>query len=249
MSQSELNISRIVQGQLEWMNRSYFYRGELLTRFWSQLRRQPQWRELIHQLDGGLHTEATLHSLLQAQLRNVESTFAEPLVLSGITGERNTLSCTGKGLVLLRITSQTSVAAALLAFQGALLTGNALLVQTDLKWSALFSLLENQLEQVIPDLCLIQQLALTQQESVLQHPDLAAVVYLGQEPDSRVLNRLLALRVTSIISPMVESDALNLSLVAGIDYLFGLVTERTQTINLTAIGGNTSLMEQGASRY
>ena len=78
---------------------------------------------------------------------------------------------------------------------------------------------------------------------------LEGAIYLGTETGARQFNRQLAQRDGSIITPVVETDPMNLPVLSRSDFLLRLVTERTRTINLTAIGGNASLMEQGVSRY
>lgn len=233
-----------------WQNLPISDRITVVQNFVTTLQRDPAWSTHMKTLDAGLHSEATIRSLLQTQIQQAERLFNTPALMPGITGESNELYCVGRGIVLVVATESASMAGLLLAIQGVLLAGNSVVLWPDSRWYTLQSSLMTHWQTVSSNPSLLISLSAEQQTDVVLHePLIEGVIYLGTENGAIALNRQLAMRSACIITPVVETDSMNLPLLSREDYLLRLVTERTRTINLTAIGGNASLMEQGVSRY
>ncbi len=235
--------------QQRWQALALSERIRLVQNFIATLQRDPEWNTLSKTLDAGLHSEATIRSLLQAQMQQVETLLGESLLLPGVTGESNELYCVGRGITLLVATEHSSLSGLLLAIQGALLCGNSVLLWLDPRWFKLQSLLMKAWQVSAPQSVLASLSTEQQDAALLTEPLIEGTIYLGTEVEARKFNRKLAERDGSIITPVIESDPMNLSVLSRSDFLLRLVTERTCTINLTAIGGNASLMEQGVSHY
>ncbi len=241
-----INIERGL-AQQHWFTMPIDRRAEWLARRWEIFFESTSWfTEVVH-LDANQYSNEVLMSALATQREAIVALFSERQILRGITGEQNELYCTGKGLGLLHISAQTSVVAVLLALQGAWMSGNSLSVVANEKWQPLLRLLQHVIEPDGSAMNLLTMIDEIQERVLFDDSELAMVIFLGSEPDARQFNRRLSARVGALLSPIVESDARNVAFLRSSDFFLRLVCERVKTINVTAIGGNTALMEQGAS--
>lgn len=241
-----INIERGL-AQQHWFTMPIDRRAEWLARRWEIFFESTSWfTEVVH-LDANQYSNEVLMSALATQREAIVALFSEHQILRGITGEQNELYCTGKGLGLLHISAQTSVVAVLLALQGAWMSGNSLSVVVDEKWRTLLQSLQQVIEADGSAMNLLTMIDEIQERVLFDDSELAMVIFLGSEPDARQFNRRLSVRAGALLSPIVESDARNAAFLRSSDFFLRLVCERVKTINVTAIGGNTALMEQGAS--
>lgn len=240
-----INIERGL-AQQHWFTIPIDRRAEWLARRWEIFFESTSWFTEVAHLDANQYSNEVLMSALATQREAIVALFSECQILRGITGEQNELYCTGKGLGLLHISAQTSVVAVLLALQGAWMLGNSLSVVADEKWQSLLRLLLQVIESDASAMSLLKIVDATQSSMLFDDSELAMVIFLGLEPDARQFNRRLSVRAGALLSPIVESDARNAAFLRSSDFFLRLVCERVKTINVTAIGGNTALMEQGA---
>lgn len=232
--------------QQAWQSLPLSTRMEVLQHFRGALQGDPRWGALLQTTGADLHSSSTIHALCQAQLRQAEHLLAGERVLPGVTGESNVLYCVGKGITLVVATEQTSLAALLVAIQGVLLAGNSAILWLAPRWSSLTQLFGHYWPETGNSRGVLTWLAAAGRcDDILRQPLVEAALFLGDEPDARRFNQQLAHRQASVISPVLETDAVNLSTVRHPDFLRRLVSERVRTINLTATGGNASLMELG----
>ncbi|EAR53183.1 hypothetical protein SKA34_07663 [Photobacterium sp. SKA34] len=82
-------------------------------------------------------------------------------------------------------------------------------------------------------------------DSLIQSEEIAAVAYSGSAELALSLARQLAARNGQLAQLVVETDLDNLPVIGSTSYCLRFITERTRTINITAVGGNATLLELG----
>lgn len=201
-------------------------------------------RPVLEQLPA--HAEAATTVRLAEQLLHDAEALDPVMALPGPTGESNELYLTGRGAALLlghEETTHTIIVCQLLA---ALACGNAVTLcwpdQAD--WSAE---LVNACHQAGVPRGVLALADVTRQDELLQTPDLRLVITSGAPDQVTVLNRTLADMEGILIQLVAETDLLNCPQLISPDFLLRLITEKTRTINTTAVGGNATLLELGSS--
>lgn len=192
------------------------------------------------------HAEAIVTMRLGRQLLQDSAALEPTLALPGPTGESNELYFTGRGVALVlgnEYSSQPLVSGQLLA---ALACGNAVVVHwpDQAEWT-----------RMLVDVCHhagvpkgVLSLANTDDlTELLQTPDLRLVITSGTPEQIITLNRTLANQEGVLIQLAAETDIVNCPELISPDFLLRLVTEKTRTINTTAVGGNATLLELGSS--
>ena len=174
---TKMDLIWFSEQQQLWQALPLSERIRLVQNFIVALQREPEWNTLSKTLDAGLHSEATIRSLLQAQIQQAETLFGESLLLPGVTGESNELYCVGRGITLLVATEHSSLSGLLLAVQGALLCGNSVLLWLDQRWFKLQSLMKKSWQvsvslPVLVSLYADQQEETLMTESLLEHKTL-----------------------------------------------------------------------------
>ncbi|UJF16857.1 aldehyde dehydrogenase family protein [Vibrio sp. SS-MA-C1-2] len=170
--------------------------------------------------------------------------------LPGPTGESNSLSTAGRGVWLVGIEKNMP----LTAFFGQLITtlvaGNSVMlsvVEPDLDYVNKLIKLFNPLAK--SGLALGDIIALTTHDNVesLCRLDLInGVAFTGQKNVTQRLYQLISQRTGEIIPVVFENEPKRLPIISSDSYCLHFITEKTITINVTAIGGNASLLELGA---
>lgn len=79
--------------------------------------------------------------------------------------------------------------------------------------------------------------------------DVRCVGYVGNPSVEATLNRQLAKRTGAIVSLVSETDLLTLPVAHDPHLSLRFITERTRTINITAVGGNATLLELGVDTH
>ncbi|EGU33242.1 hypothetical protein VII00023_14067 [Vibrio ichthyoenteri ATCC 700023] len=186
--------------------------------------RQPKWAEVVH-----FHIEQAA-TLIGYQHQ-----------LMGPTGESNELYTAGRGVSLLIMeTEQEAARYSLLAqLTAALIAGNSVLVCSD---DLVFvTELEAAYKQSSLPINLIQFAALDAVPQVLES-DVRLVGFVGSASGELNLNRQLASRQGAIVCLVSETDLVSLSVAHDPHLSLRFITERTRTINITAVGGNATLL-------
>lgn len=163
-----------------------------------------------------------LHSLADM----ARSKFEETLTLPGPTGETNTLSLAGRGVVVCATETASNALPRLILL--ALASGNAVIALTDELQTSVIDSLQNALQLAgMPR----DRLQLDKRANLRGwlDADIDAVAYEG--PDSFAIAKHLCLRDGAIIPLLSESDDAE-----------RFCVERTLTIDTTAAGGNASLL-------
>ncbi|SHO54541.1 1-pyrroline-5-carboxylate dehydrogenase [Vibrio quintilis] len=167
--------------------------------------------------------------------------------LHGPTGETNELYMSGRGVSVLFLSSvDSALAAGIALLSSALITGNSVVISSN--DNTFVSILKPVMTSInIPEKLI--QFVSEEAGMTMLSSDIRSVGFVGNESDEKQLNRALAQRHGAIVGLVSETDMENLP-VAHDPYLsLRFATERTRTINITAIGGNASLLEVGHSPH
>lgn len=160
-----------------------------------------------------------------------------PLVLPGPTGEANSLTVSGRGLVVCASEDECNELAMVDQICTALLAGNVVYIFGKSSQSMQAFLLE---AECPPDV--VAAFPFSELPTILNHSHISVVAYCGAAQNIRTLNHSLA-QTFGIITQLIAQDSE--SHTRSIDdpaYINRFITERTLTINTTAIGGNASLL-------
>ncbi len=191
------------------------------------------------------HAEAALTERLARQLLNDAEGLGATLEMPGPTGESNELYLTGRGVALVLGTessNETLVACQLLA---ALACGNAVVLRWPGQERWLSQLVETLQQAGVPRALLAVD-SDTPEQALLHHPELRLVVTSCSPKQEISLNRALAMQDGVLLQLVAETDLQRCPLLTSPDFLLRLVTEKTRTINTTAVGGNATLLELGS---
>lgn len=185
-----------------------------------------------------------LAAVVAFQLEQASTLLSRSHSLIGPTGETNELYCAGRGVALL-IQDERDVAAkqALVAqLCCALVAGNSVIVCSDDQ--ELIKVLTQANQQSSLPVNVLQFSALDAYQTLIES-DIRSVGYVGNIQCERHLNRQLAQRSGAIINLVSETDLTTLPVAHDPHLSLRFITERTRTINITAVGGNATLLELG----
>ena len=213
--------------QLEWDLLGGKKRGEILHNAAKQLQQQSS--SLLNAL-----ADFTAHYARQAQQR-----CENPIQLPGPTGETNTLSLHGRGIVF--CTAAEGADFTLLASHSiaALAMGNAVVLQAPDSHSALTirwvkTLLKAGVPPAILHLAGSSKDALEICNQAIKDPRAAVIAWSGGIEQACQIQQQRA-AINGPITPVVSSDS-------GPDYLLRFAVEKTITTNIVATGGNALLL-------
>lgn len=175
-------------------------------------------------------------------LERASALLAESHQLVGPTGETNELYTAGRGVALIiqGDMSEQAQKAALAQVTAALIAGNSVVFCSD---DADFSRqLETAYMQSSLPMNLLQFAPLDAYQQLLES-DVRSVGYVGTTEVERNINRQLAKREGAIVSLVSETDFAATPVAHDPHLSLRFITERTRTINITAVGGNATLLE------
>ncbi|PSU47479.1 proline dehydrogenase [Photobacterium aphoticum] len=183
-------------------------------------------------------------AMVEYQCQQTAHQVAAVHVMPGPTGETNELYCAGRGLFVVTAAAETPAEAILGQLTAALVTGNTVVlclpeeseVQAQTVESALTHSGCNAISAVPESMI----------DTLLAHPAIAGVAYAGNMAALQRLARQVAAREGALAAVIGETDVHALPVVGSPTYLLRFVTERTRTINITAVGGNATLLELGS---
>ena len=202
-----------------------------------------RWGERLTQRNN-TYTQAAQMIAFQCEqaLRFLEDTHTLP----GPTGESNELYGVGRGSFLITGDEHANTLAMVGFISLALIAGNPIICCVhDQAECDLTELLSELLKAGCPDRVAIE-VSVDACESLVSHPQLAGVALAGNESSCIHYNQLLAAREGRLAQLVYETDLLNLSHLSEASLCLRFITERTRTINVTAIGGNATLLELGS---
>ncbi|WP_191601656.1 1-pyrroline-5-carboxylate dehydrogenase [Marinomonas algicola] len=177
------------------------------------------------------------------QISNALSQISEVVSLPGPTGEKNELSTQGRGVFLCTshlkaIDSKHQVALTGQVY-AALIAGNTVIAAGDFGDNILMLMASTLPEGTIQS---VDELT---EELIIDSPLIAGVAVITSTEKSIDLARRLAKKDGVICQLVEETHPEDLLTIANPNYILRFVTERTVSINTTAIGGNATLLELG----
>lgn len=189
-----------------------------------------------------------ISSVVEYHLQSAQKAVGLVDMLVGPTGETNELYTAGRGVTLLIQETESDAAriAVIAQLTAAAIAGNSVIVCSD--DAQLVQWIQHYFNTAVLPPGLIQVVSYDSLHAFLQN-DIRTVGFVGSDKSAIKLNRELTNINGVIIGLVVESDldALPTSHDPKLSYRF--VTERTRTINITAIGGNASLLELGSGEH
>ena len=201
-----------------------------------------QWSELL-KLQHSL-------GLLPGQMVDFHSLHAVPLISSGEempgpTGESNVLSTSGRGPFVIMAEQDAPIEAFIALVSCALVAGNSVVMATLPEHEDIISTLEQVCTFSDIEMPIIAVENLASLEKVIVDPAIAGVGFVGSEAEAIRLNRELAERDGQIALLIVETDLEGLEMVRDQSLVLRFITEKTLTTNVTAVGGNATLLALG----
>ncbi len=194
------------------------------------------------------NTSANLAKVFSYHLQQASALLAHPHQLVGPTGETNELYTAGRGVALIIQDDHSDAAKQAVAAQlcAALAAGNSAVICSD--DAGLISALKAAYEQSIMPANVLQ-FATFDAHQQLMESDVRSVGYVGNTSVERRLNRELSKRTGAIVSLVSETDLATLPVANDPHLSLRFITERTRTINITAVGGNATLLELGSESH
>lgn len=201
-----------------------------------------QWSELL-KLQHSL-------GLLPGQMVDFHSLHAVPLISSGEempgpTGESNVLSTSGRGPFVIMAEQDTPITAFIALLSCALVAGNSVIIPALPEYQDIFSTLEQVCTFSDIDTPIVTVENVANIENIIIDPAIAGVGFVGSEVEAIRLNRVLANREGQIALLIVETDLEGLQMVRDQSLVLRFITEKTLTTNVTAVGGNATLLALG----
>lgn len=189
-----------------------------------------------------------LARVMTYHLEHASSLLAQPYCLVGPTGETNELYTAGRGVALMlqEEHSQAGQWAMFAQLVCALVAGNSVIICSDDR--QLTALLHSVVQSVSLPINLLQLTSLDAYQTLIES-DVRSVGYVGHRARERLLNRQLAKRSGAIINLVSETDFIQLPTAYDPHLSLCFITERTRTINITAVGGNATLLELGSESH
>ncbi|MCL9781702.1 1-pyrroline-5-carboxylate dehydrogenase [Vibrio sp. S4M6] len=186
-----------------------------------------------------------LSMVVSYHLAHAKSLLSNVKSLVGPTGETNELYTSGRGVALIIQDDKTTQAqqAVLALVSAATIAGNSVIVCSD---DTEFT---KQLSQAFVSLPtgLVQCVSFDAYHQLLES-DVRSVGYVGNTAVEQSINRQLANRNGCIVG-LVSSVDSNRALALDTHLCLRFITEKTRTINVTAVGGNATLLELGSESH
>lgn len=184
--------------------------------------------------------------MLEFQCESALQQVAKTLSLPGPTGETNELYCAGRGVFVITADADLSATVIVGQISAALVAGNTIVLCLPDN-----SVLKNNelVEQLSAAGCpkgVVESIDYPKLQGLIEHPKTAGIVYAGQLETAQFLARSLAAREGVLAQLVAEIDCDRLAVIASPAYILRFVTEKTRTINITAVGGNAKLLELGS---
>jgi len=177
------------------------------------------------------------------QISNALAHVGETVTLPGPTGEKNELSTQGRGVFLctshLKSDDSEHETALIAQVYAALIAGNTVISAGD--FGEQITML---LAPTLPE-GTIQSVDEITEDLIIDSPLIAGVAVLTSTEKAIPLYHRLAKKDGVLCQLVEETNLVNLPTIANPNYILRFITERTVSINTTAIGGNATLLELG----
>lgn len=224
---------------LSWNDLGVIARAELIAK----------WVKIISQ-------EAALGKLAgemaKYQKHQAVTLLGDEKLMPGPTGEVNELYSAGRGLFVVSATDaeQSSTINAIVGhISAALLAGNTLILALPQAQQTLQFVLLNTLYTAGISELVVQGAEETALTALIESPKVAGVAFTGDAQTAQTINRRLSMRNGLLAQLVAEISGSALAYVTDTHFILRFITERTRTINITAVGGNATLLELGGGDH
>lgn len=183
--------------------------------------------------------------MVRYQCSRAKTLIADIQLMPGPTGETNELYTTARGVFYITWDESASVVGIIGQISAALVAGNSICFGQDN--SALSKLIMESLYQATLSKKTVQSVDCL--DNKIESIQLAGLCFTGLEAKAIMLNKMLAKRSGLLVQLIVETDQTQLTRIQDPHFIFRFITERTRTINITAVGGNAILLELGNGNH
>ncbi|NAX46530.1 aldehyde dehydrogenase family protein [Photobacterium halotolerans] len=190
--------------------------------------------------------DADVAAMVAFQCRNANEHVAETELMPGPTGETNELYCAGRGIFVVTAEATAPLVAVAGQLTAALVTGNTVLLSLPEGYGKSAQQIVTELEKAEIPKGVVQSVSTNELDVLVRHAGVAGVVFAGKRETALSLSRDLAARDGLLGQLIAESDFESYPVIGSPTYSLRFVTERTRTINITAVGGNATLLELGS---
>ena len=240
-----------------WNDLSVIARGELLQA-WALLLSSPvlptqlsSEQSLAKQLlskqqtvlfDGETSVLAT--NMVNYQVKQAFELISHTQVMPGPTGETNTLSAVGRGAFVIAADSEVPITAIVGFITCALVAGNSVILALS-DQPIIADHLCMSLKEVGFKKSVVCHVPYSELDELMKETSIAGVAFIGASAHAMDINQSLASRQGQISPLIVETDLQTLSTLTDSYLIYRFISEKTQTINVTAVGGNAPLLALG----
>lgn len=220
-------VNAAVQEALPWRIKTMNERTSFLRQFLGML------ADINDEKDTIEDVENTLASV-RMQLINIEQKLGQPIALPGPTGESNKLYYEPRGTLIIFADEAVTLEHWLMTIITAIATGNVVIIVASDPYYARAKSLKQEFGDTGAPRNIFQVARITYLDAILSHKKIAGVVIDSSSSKCGSVAYKLASREGAIIPMIYMDDYANL--------ILRVVTEKTISIDITASGGNTTLM-------
>ena len=231
---TQLIDSALSQPEKSWAQLSVSTRSEKLIEWSHALAEHPKFGVLAAKM-------------VRFQCQRAQQLISETQLMPGPTGESNELYTAPRGVFYITSDEKPSVVALMGQITAALIAGNAIIVGFPSGESDIASLIVDGLHNVNVPNTIVQQVNFSEKD--INDVRLAGVCFVGSEQREIELNQQLAKRDGLLAQLIAETDQERLTNTTDPHFVLRFITERTRTINVTAVGGNATLLELGGGNH
>ena len=193
---------------------------------------------------------APLAAVATYHLEQASALLSEHHLMAGPTGETNELYAAGRGVALVIVDDCEEKVPALQTatamITAALLAGNSVqLCSDDVQFNTLIA---DAAKQANLPTNLVQVASYDAAQQLLSC-DVRSAGYVGNSQTAQAINLQLAKRDGAIVGLVAETDLTAMNIANDPHLSLRFITERTRTINITAVGGNATLLELGSEAH
>lgn len=203
--------------------------------------------------DNSNKTTERLAQMIQYQNVNGLALLADTKIMPGPTGETNELYSAGRGVFLVTTddansdSSETTELAVVAYLSAALLAGNCVILAMPQLEDA--RRITAQVEHAGFPSDTVTIIAYDDLEQTIRDINIAGIAYVGMNEKAVYLNQQLAQKEGQIGAFISETRLDDLITVNDSHLILRFITERTRTINITAVGGNANLLALGSGDH
>ncbi|WP_022942719.1 aldehyde dehydrogenase family protein [Psychromonas hadalis] len=183
--------------------------------------------------------------MVNFQVKQGQTLIAETIEMPGPTGETNELTTAGRGIFVIAAPQEVPVTAIVGLISAALISGNVVILSLCAQQQSIANDLCTSLHKIGVDNAIASVIESDELLPLIESPRIAGVALMGNRAEVLEINKCLAMRPGQIAQLIAETDLENLPTITDNYLLYRFITEKTQTVNITAVGGNATLLALG----